>query len=114
MTPVLCTLARTALFYESLVVRLSTIVNQKDTHLAALQEKLKDLGGSYFPRKNKAALEQFDIDAWREEQRKRVDDEQTSGRGIFEAWADIDDATILDWQALAKGIHGWDGELVYF
>ena len=112
MSSILVTLARTGLYYQSLVTSLTKIIGQKDTHISALQEKLSDLGGSYFPRKYKGALESWDADQWREDQRKRVREEEMSGLAVFDAWREVEEDVNLDWEAVVAGLREWDGEMV--
>lgn len=76
----------------------------KDTHLSALQERLKDLGGSYFPRKGRDLLEGFDGDTWRREQRTVVQQEEESSMGVFERWGQMGEEEAMDWEAVAGGL----------
>jgi hypothetical protein len=41
-------------------------------HIKTSQEKIKDVGEMYFPRKYKDALEEFDAEAWRMGERRVV------------------------------------------
>ena len=92
---------------------LLSIINEKDTHIKALEEKLQDLGGSYFPRKYKDALESFDEEKWRDEQRKLVARGKESGWEVFERWGELGEEEVGDWEAVVEGLGSWDqNELV--
>jgi len=99
-------LSRTALFYNSLFKSLLSIIQEKDNHIKALQEKLSDLGGSYFPRKHKHALDTFDEEKWRIDQRKQVSKEE-SGWDVFQRWRELGEDGILDWEAVVSGLGKW-------
>jgi hypothetical protein len=101
-------LARTGLFYLSLVTSLLDVIKEKDIHIHALREKLNDLGGSYFPRKGKDALEEFDVEKWRDEQRKAVHDETESGWNVFRRWGELEEDAAKDWEAVACGLGDWN------
>jgi hypothetical protein len=111
-TPVLSILGLTGFYYLNLTSRLASLLKEKDTHILALQEKLKDLGGSYYARKHKNALEEFNVSEWREQQRQKIS--MVSGRGVFVQWADVDEETVMDWTALANSLRDWNAELVAF
>jgi hypothetical protein len=108
-TSVVCTpLARTGLFYLSLATSLLDVIKEKDTHIRALQEKLDDLGGSYFPRKGRNALEEFDVEKWRDKQRKAAHDGKESGRNVFRRWGELEEDAAKDWEAVAFGLGEWN------
>lgn len=91
------------------------MITEKDTHIKALQEKLKDLGGSYFPRKHKDALESFDEDKWRDEQRKLVARGKESGWEVFERWGELGEDEVCDWEAVVEGLGSWrQNEQVFY
>jgi hypothetical protein len=101
-------LARTGLFYLSLATSLLDVIKEKDNHIRALREKLDDLGGSYFPRKGKDALEEFDVEKWRDEKRKTVHDEKEGGWSVFRRWGELEEDTARDWEAVACGLGEWN------
>ena len=107
MSSIISPLARTGLYYHSLVMGLYDVIRQKDTHIVALQDKLKDLGGAYFPRKYKDALDQFDGTKWRVEQRQVISEEGESAMGVFERWEQVGEEERLDWEAVVKGLGEW-------
>ena len=86
---------------------LLSIINEKDSHIKALQEKLQDSGGSYFPRKHKNTLESFDEENWRDEQRKIVARANESGWEVFERWGELGEEEVRDWEAVVKGLGTW-------
>jgi len=110
LTPLLTVLARTGLYYHSLVTNILNLTAQKDAHIKVLQEKLSDLGGVYHPRKYKSALEEFKAEEWREKQRGVLD--KMNGREVFEKWRDVDEDAVLDWMAVAKTLYGWNEDPV--
>jgi hypothetical protein len=101
-------LARTGLFSYSLVRGLLDIIAEKDGHIVALQEKLKDLGGGYYPRKHRDALERFDEGKWREERRRGMGRE--TGWRVFEQWGEVGEEERKDWEVIAAGLTGWKDE----
>jgi hypothetical protein len=108
MTDVVGVLAKTGLFYHSLMTSLLSIINEKDVHITALKDKLKESGGSYFPRRNKDSLGLFDKKKWRELQREGIPAE--TGWEVFERWGELGEEEILDWEGVAKGLEGWKRE----
>ena len=109
---ILLPLSSIGLYYQSLVTSLCDVIQRKDTHISTLQEKLKDSGGQYFPRKYKDALEEFDQDKWRDEQRNGI--RQGQGRmdiGGFERWEEVGQEEKLDWEAVVN-VLGEDNEKV--
>jgi hypothetical protein len=101
-------LARTNVYYNGLISALESIISQKDVHIRSLQEKLQDLGGNYFPRKNKDSLEKFDPGEWRRGKRGALEGKE-SGWDVFERWGDvIGDEEREDWEAVVGGLTGWD------
>ena len=102
---VISPLARTGLFYYSCTKSLIGVINEKDIHIQALQEKLQDSGGSYFPRKHKDALESFDEDKWRDGGRKESMEGRESGLEVFERWEEADPK---DWEACVAGLGNWN------
>ena len=85
----------------------------KDTHISSLQEKLKDLGGSYFPRKGRDLLEGFDVEKWRHEQRSVVREEESSVMGVFERWGRMGVEEKMDWEDVVGGLVQGTREKVY-
>jgi hypothetical protein len=69
---------------------------------------LSDLGGSYFPRKHKDALDTFDEEKWRMDQRKQVSKDKESGWEVFQRWRDLREDGILDWEAVVSGLGEWN------
>lgn len=102
-------LARMGLFYLSLSTTLFDVIREKDTHIAALREKLSELGGSYFPRKGKGALEGFEVEKWKDEQRKAVHEEKETGLNVFKRWGELEEDVTKDWEAVTWGLSNWSG-----
>jgi hypothetical protein len=100
-------LARMGLFYFSLSASLLDVIREKDTHIRALREKLIDLGGSYFPRKGRDALEDFDVEKWKDERRKAVHEEKETGLSVFKRWGELEEDVTKDWEAVAWGLSNW-------
>jgi hypothetical protein len=100
-------LSRTTLFYNSTMKSLLSIIAEKDAHIKALQEKLQDLGGCYFPRKHKHTLESFEEEKWRDEQRKLVARGKESGWEVFERWREMGEDEVCDWEAVVEGLGSW-------
>jgi len=100
--------ARIGLYYHAQTKQLSSTIAQKDVHIRALQEKLKDLGGSYFPRKHRDALQEFDVEGWVEAERKMAKEGKESGWEVFERWGKLGDQEGADWEAVACGLGTWD------
>ena len=96
--------ARTGLFYHSTTKSLLSVINEKDVHIKALQEKLSDLGGSYFPRKHRDALDSFNEDKWRDERRKQVSLGKESAWEVFERWGELGEDEVMDWEAVVAGL----------
>ena len=104
-------LARMGLFYHDAMDSLLSIIQKKDVHLVALQEKLKDLGGSYFPRKYRGLLDSFEVEKWRDELRDGVKGEQrVSGWEVFRRWGEVDEDGRMDWEAGIQALGGWSAE----
>lgn len=85
------------MYYYSLTSSLVTLLQRKDIHIQALREKLHDMGGSYSPRKQKDALEQFSVDKWREQRRKYVECEDVWS--VFQWWGN-EPTVRRDWEAI--------------
>jgi hypothetical protein len=114
LSDIVTPLARTGLYYHSLSTHLLSIISQKDVHIQSLQEKLKDLGGTYFPRKHKDALEEFNVDKWWEGERKVAREGEESGWEVFERWGLLGVEEGKDWEAVVSGLGGWlSGEKVW-
>ena len=104
-------LARMGLYYYDAMNSLLSIIEKKDVHLEALQEKLKDLGGSYFPRKYRGLLDFFEVEKWRDELREGVRGEgKLSGWQLFRRWGEVDEEGRLDWEAGIQALGGWTEE----
>ena len=114
ITDIVTPLARMGLYYHSLSTHLVSTIHAKDTHIKALQEKLHDLGGSYFPRKHKAALEEFDGDKWRRGERNAAREGPESGCEVFQRWGQLGEEEALDWEAVVSGLGIWTIEKVCF
>jgi len=110
LADILTPLARTGLYYHSLTQHLLDVIAQKDVHIHALQEKLKDLGGTYFPRKHKDALDEFAADTWKEGERKVVRKGEESGWEVFERWGQLGEEEGKDWEAVVSGLVTWQEE----
>ena len=89
---------------------LVAVIREKDNHISAIQEKLGSLGGSYFPRKHRDTLEPFNFDKWREEMRRKAEDEGESCWGVFSRWGGFGVNEERDWEAVVSGLRGWSGE----
>src|SRR5579862_7900724 len=109
----LAPLARTSLFYHSLLQKLFSVIKMKDTHISSLQEKLKDLGGSYFPRKGRDLLEGFDVEKWRHEQRSVVREEESSVMGGVGGWWGVGGGGKREWGDVVGGLVQGAREKVY-
>jgi hypothetical protein len=92
------------LYYHSTMESLLSIISEKDIHLKALQEKLSDFDGSYFPRKYKTALETFEPEKWREQQRKLASDAKETVWEMFKRWGTLDEEVWSDWESVVNGI----------
>ena len=92
---------------------LFSVISMKDTHISSLQEKLKDLGGSYFPRKGRDLLEGFDVEEWRREQRALIRKEEMSVREVFERWGRMAEEEKMDWEDVVGGLVQGTKERVY-
>lgn len=95
------------LFYYSAMKSLITMIKEKDLHINALHEKLSDLGGSYYPRKHKDALASFNVEKWREEQRRWASEREERGWEVFQRWGALGDEEIKDWDAVVTGLGQW-------
>jgi len=99
------------LYYYDAMNSLLSIIEKKDVHLAALQEKLKDLGGSYFPRKYRGLLDSFEAERWRDGLREGVKGEgKLSGWQLFRRWGEVDEEGRMDWEAGMQALGGWAEE----
>jgi len=88
----------------SLLPQLIDTIGLKDHHIRALQEKLGDLGGGYFPRKGKDALGAFDAAAWRKGQREGVAGEKETWGEVFEWWGGVGEEERRDWEVVVGGL----------
>ena len=85
------------------MLSLVALIREKDGHIQALQEKLHDIGGSYFPRKHKDALEEFELEKWREEKRKEGGKGGT-GWEVFERWEELGVEGVKDWEEVVGNL----------
>jgi hypothetical protein len=87
---------------------LISVIQEKDCHIKALQEKLSDLGGSYFPRKHKDALDSFNEENWRDVQRKLIRNAgEETGLQVFQRWGKLGEEERMDWEAAVQGLGKW-------
>jgi hypothetical protein len=113
MKSIITPYARIGLFYITQLKSLLSEILVKDMHIKALQEKLSESGGSYFPRKHKYALDSFDETAWREKSRKEVSKQKESGWEVFEQWSKVGEVEIEDWDAVVAGLGQWSQDASY-
>lgn len=96
------------LYYHDAIFSLLSVIEKKDLHIHELQEKLKDLGGTYFPRKYKELLDALDPAKWRNEVRRGGRwEERVSGWEVFERWGEVGEEGRMDWQAGMQALGAW-------
>jgi hypothetical protein len=86
---------------------LLSIIEKKDMHITALQEKLKDSGGSYFPRKHKTLLNSFEADEWRDELREGAKGDRVTGLEVFKRLGEFGEEGKGDWEVNVAALGLW-------
>jgi hypothetical protein len=103
-------MARMGVFYHDAMSALLAIIEKKDVHITALQEKLKDSGGNYFPRKHKVLLDPFEADKWMDELRNGAKGDRVTGLELFKRWGEFGEEGKMDWEVSVEALGVWAEE----